>query len=202
MKPSQHIIDEWKALVPDMQPPEHPSFARPPAYFETLPQEILQRIREDARTAETKEEQPTDPETLSWPRSMPYHLPEAYFEQLPASTFEKIVASGNTRKMRPGRRLWMHMSVAAAVAAIIAVGGIRFYQAQHLQRSFDEELAQLPEQAIEEYLDDHIGLSDDEALNPDDAQGSSGISRFTEGISNDALEQYLNDYDFDDDVHN
>lgn len=118
----------------------------PGGYFDKLPEHIL-------ATAQNK---------IS--KELAYIVPEGYFDQLPGAILGKVKKERETPKKKT-IPLWKNLAWAAAAVVLLSVG-FEIYKiaAPTETANVEQQLAQLPNGAINEYIQAHIDEFDAEMI--------------------------------------
>jgi hypothetical protein len=196
MSVNKNILKELEELVPGFGWPEkHVDFEVPEGYFTELPDAVLNRINGHER-----EELPVP---LS--RENAFDTPAGYFENLPLRILNKINEENKKTpvvRLPRSRRKWPNWAAAAAIAAFVAAGGMLWLIPPRLQNnpqasiSFNQQLASLSNQAIEQYLSTQINSSNMNEvyknLSDQDLQDA-----LTSGLSTSAIKEYLQNNELD-----
>lgn len=141
MNEGEKIQKELENIAPEIQwNRQRPDFNIPEGYFQQTEKDILARIQiEEAEKTLTR--QPA------------YQVPEGYFQELPQQVLETI-HSGHQVKLLPRyRRQRSNWPVAAAIAILVGVAGLLSISRQSTAPSFNNQLAGIGENALEQYLD-------------------------------------------------
>lgn len=162
-----------RLLIESMRTEDQDGFKVPGNYFK----ELSSRIEESVTIENLKVLAPSDGFTL----------PEGYFADL--SERINIRVEKSAKQNTPVRRLftsWVSYAAAACITAVIATG-IYFNSDT---RNFNEQLSEVPDQEIINYLQAHSTAGDTpfiiETLNPEE------LGQVTPEVSADELEQYIN----------
>jgi len=141
---------------------------------------------------------------LTISKAGPYQVPDQYFEQFPDTLLKKLKEPKEPARVIAIGRRWVKYAAAAVVAGVIAVAGW-LYSGKDIQNSsliaamdkhLEEEMAEISEEAMLEYTNPtstiYYGLAS--AL-PEEIS-DYGSDDLLEDISDDALQQYVQEYDF------
>lgn len=186
---NKSILKELEEIVPGFKWPEnHAEFDIPEGYFQQFPDTVLNKIN-DSRGKELP---------ISLKSRNIYEAPAGYFESLPAKVLSKIKEDSKETsviKLPRKHRNWQNWAVAAAIAAVVATGGL-IWLAPHPKNgqqplfSLNRQLASVSDQAIEQYLSTQINSSNvNEVYNDLSDQDLQDI--LTNGLSTSAIEEYL-----------
>ena len=196
MSVNKNILKELEELESGFGWPEkHADFKVPEGYLTQLPDTVLNRIKGGER-----EELP-----VSLSRENAFGTPAGYFENLPSRILNKINEENKKAplvRLPRSRRKWPNWAAAAAIAAFVAVGGMWWLIPPRLQNnrqasiSFNQQLASVSDEAIEQYLSTQINSSNINEvyknLSDQDLQDA-----LTNDLSTSAIKEYLQNNDLD-----
>ncbi len=162
-----------RIFIESLHVKENNGFAVPESYFEELTSRIEASVRiENIRTNDV---------------SGGFTIPDAYFDDLSSRISTRVQES--TKRETPVRKLftsWISYAAAACVTAMIATG---IYLNTN-SYNFDEQLAEVPDEEIINYLQAHSTAGDTpfiiENINPDE------LEKVTPEVTADELELYIN----------
>lgn len=172
-------ISPFLAAIPRVNP-----FSVPYGYFNALESNLLDSI------ALAREPSPTGVTTN------PFELPAGYFEGLAEKITARAAGSDAPNRREapvvslPGRKrvLWKPLAAAAVMAGVIVATAVYVHHRQ--AQSFDRQLAAVPDQAIEQYLQYHTDVFDNDLL----YNSVKADSRAFEGIDNSLPSDDIRDY--------
>lgn len=181
MNEGENIRKELENIAPEIQwKREFPDFSIPEGYFGQATREIWDKIQvEEGEKALSK--------------TLPYQVPDGYFDQLPQKVLEKVQDTPRIISLPRQRRRRYDWAMAAAIAAIVALAGLLSQpnRPAGTHHSLDLQLATISNNAIEQYLDNHLSSLNTEDLyeylNPQDQQDP-----MIHDVSSQAIEEYLN----------
>ena len=167
----------------------------PEGYFESLPAKLMSRI------SGLKDEQDSEGEAASFldgieKPEMEDEAPEGYFEELPSRVLDRIRkdAPQNPKRSVFSRRVIF--SIAASLALLLSLTWLFFRNPSPEEAGIYAQVEQLTEEEILNAIE--MGeLSDDEILEVMGDQALASLS-FTQEISDQDLEPYLEDIDLND----
>lgn len=162
------IVKELEEIVPGLQlPPTPPPYTVPAGYFAQLPEEVMQRIRQQEADPVQEELAELSPLLASAPRQLPLSTPEGYFNDLS----QKIMAGISQAEQAPARivplrsqkryRTW---AIAASLLVLVALSTMFLLRRNTGAGSVETQLAGLSDQEIIEYLQAHSDAFDNEAI--------------------------------------
>jgi len=162
MPETEKIRAELERLVPGASwPRTYPEGKVPEGYFGTLPGRVLDAVaslEDHAREA-------------SWGKTNPYTVPAGYFDRLPGIIAKKVTPAHPVMMLPRQRRLsrWSSWAAAAVITVLIALSGLLWFSrppSHSTGPSFDQQIASLSSEAIEQYLNTSTSaLNTDELLN-------------------------------------
>jgi len=148
------IRHEWLRLTGGkVQPPGHPDFYVPDAYFTSFPQRLLQRLKEEPSSDILSRDETVLTE-IELPRHVPFAVPEQYFENFPQQLMRRLQTDAVVRSKR--KRLTRLVSYALA-ACLVGFGIMGWWMHQRRQ-SLQARLEHIPTEAIAQYLEQHTDL--------------------------------------------
>ena len=156
-------------------------YALPPGYFERLPGVVLSQAMEKDVVG-------------GLPKMMAYEVPEGYFDKLPQHVMEAIKAEetpAKTKTIPLGRSPWYQVRLAAAAVLLILLGAGVFGIFRQ-NNSFDARIAQVPREAVSEYIQQNIDEFDSQMIESSfdvTAAAVTGPSQLTE----EEITEYLNE---------
>jgi hypothetical protein len=148
-------------------------FDVPEGYFEQLPAGTLQKAKG---------------------RAMPHAVPEGYFEQLPGELLAKLkdeTAPQKGETIPLGQNIWKQVRWAAAAMLVMGIGIGSYVQMAPRSMSVEEQLAQLPQGTIGEYVQNNIDEFDSEMLA--ELAGNSNATSAIEQLNDEDIIHYLNE---------
>lgn len=180
-------------------------FSVPESYFETLSTAVTEHIFNSDQDIEA-----VSPLLASLKKENVYSTPAGYFEQndlartskvnaVPAAVTPKTVEHPSVRTMRLGS--W---AAAAVVFIILGLGAWQFLgtkgtntnhaMAANNKVNYSQKLAQVPNQAIQEYINNHLEEFDVNLIENTVSKSGSNISSASalSGFSDEEIEAYLN----------
>lgn len=153
-------------------------FEMPQGYFESLAANVLNKAASEL---------PIDKPT-------PYTVPAGYFENLPQQVLQRAKDENKqTTKIIPlGNRIWKNVRWAAAAVLMIGLGlgGYNIYNNQK-EPSISAQLAALPQDAINDYIVQHIDEFDTDMLVSN--LSTEGLHNLTNEISEQDILNYLDE---------
>jgi hypothetical protein len=123
-------------------------------------------------------------------KEMPYEVPVGYFANVPEQVLEKVSGRQDAKVVPMGRRKWMRLAVAAAVAGIMVVSGI-FYFNNRGGSSVTSDPAMAVKKASTKELNDFINAT---AVTDDKSQVTVNNSPKAAKIFADVSDKELNDF--------
>jgi hypothetical protein len=161
------IVKELASISPAVANLDHTfPLVVPEGYFESLPDKILQRIREMETPAEELES--LSPLLAGMEKKTPFAVPEGYFESLASRVSIDIAATDQIEPAKPAAparvvsigsfRNWTRYAAAAVVTAVIA--GSAFY----FLRTQDAKTGELANQVVASGQKDTLPVSEDALL--------------------------------------
>jgi len=208
-KKGKDIADELNEVVPGLNLPVAPPFTVPEGYFDTLPEQLLQRVKTTAAKPEPVQEELTalSPLLASVPRHQPQGVPQNYFTTLPNRVMAAIAAQeqapaaqeapAKVIPMRPRRR-YMPWAAAACIAGCLAIGALFLFRGGAVRNtnSLEAQLAAIPDQDIVDYLQAHSDAFDNDAIfsNVSSEDVADELPRISTDLSNlpaEAIQKYL-----------
>ncbi|SFD24845.1 hypothetical protein SAMN05518672_1011256 [Chitinophaga sp. CF118] len=200
----QEELEAISPLLADIN--KTPSLSAPAGYFEQLSAQIMQKINVQ------EELEAISPLLADINKTPSLSAPAGYFEQLSAQIMQKInvqeEAEIQTTVSEPAkvvpmraRRTYLKWAVAACLIALISAGTLFFVQnSQHTTAPVvDNNLADVSDQAIVEYLQAHMDAFDkEELLSLASLNINSGTVPLpeTSEMSSDAIQRYLDNSGF------
>jgi len=183
-------------------------FEVPDGYFDTLEERIASATRLD----KLREEMPSDgfnvpadyfdslSENLQTriaieqaiEKGNEFTVPEDYFSQLEDTILAKTIGANEIKPEAKVRRLipgWFKYAAAACITAVIATG-VYINSRQNESQSIEQQLAEIPEQEIVNYLQAYSSLGDGEVI-AEHLEKTNNIPRTEDGISKQEIEEYL-----------
>jgi hypothetical protein len=207
MKTRKEISDELSAIssLPEELSAVSP-FEVPAGYFESFPEQMLQKIRSLDHSIENEGDALLSPLMAGLRSKQPFSVPEGYFDKLPGNLVKESRPSAKVIRMDPV--FYRRMLAAAAVVAVIAAGGWFFVSSS--QKSGGTAVASatvgisdkllhdqahiIPESEIASYLDSNDVIDGDDQvsdLNP----GGDLAALMLSDVSDEELQNYL-DHDY------
>jgi hypothetical protein len=162
------IVKELEEIVPGLQlPPSPPPYAVPAGYFENLPEQVMQRVRQQEADAVQEELAELSPLLASAARQLPLSTPEGYFNDLS----QKIMAGISQAEEAPARvsplrsrKRYLSWAVAASLLVLVGLSTMFLLRRSTGTGSFESQLASVSDQEIVEYLQSHSDAFDNEAI--------------------------------------
>ena len=150
----------------------------PEGYFNALPQQILDKAKETKENAS---------------KEMPFSVPDGYFNSLPDEILQKAKDADErpaTRTIPLRRNRWHSVRLAAAAVLLILIGfaGFQWFKSDP---SVQQELAAVPDSAIQSYIQYHIDEFDTDMLALYLPEGSG--SNISSQVTDEDIIQYLNE---------
>jgi hypothetical protein len=166
------------------------TYAVPEGYFNALPKLVMARIKagQNEVAAELNEIAPLL-NTIS--KAPVYAVPEGYFNQFSAPVpAAKVVKMGSSRR-------WMQLAVAAVTMGVLVTGAFLFTDqrqqgldyAQYQSIDAQAALKDLPDETLIDYLESHAALSGSDVVEESANTESNGLQM----ISDEELSNFVND---------
>ena len=150
-------------------------FNVPEGYFNSLSESLETRITiEQAETGSA------------------FIVPEGYFDQLQNKILAKTVGANEVQPEAKVRRLvsgWFKYAAAACITAVVATG-VYLNSRHNKSQSIEQQLAEIPEQEIVNYLQAYSSLGDGEVI-AEHLEKTNNIPRTEDGFSKQEIEDYL-----------
>ncbi|MFB6455467.1 hypothetical protein ACE38W_09380 [Chitinophaga sp. Hz27] len=189
-------------------------YTAPDGYFESLPAIILQRINNESELSVDAELEELSPFLAAMPRKSPFSVPSDYFNQI--DYFNPIDEQVTPRPTpvipinRPAKRNnWMKWAAAACLAALVSTSAIHFLSGnRHNDTSyFENELANISDDAIISYLQNHADPLDNESIYAQVAQSGQAAkmdnaNQTGEESPTSALEKFQQEADLSNELPN
>lgn len=169
-----------------------PAFGMPEGYFE----EFSARLMDNIKKEEINEELAEFPRLSTVPRINPFSVPEGYFESLTNTIGHKKFEQQPGRVVQMGRQLNLYKKclIAAAVAGVISVGVVLFSR-EASTTSIDNQLAQITDQEMIDYLQYRTDDFDNENIfanaSTEATEDSITAISLPEGLTEDDMEAIL-----------
>jgi hypothetical protein len=143
MQKNNEILKELEQLQSSLaKMPRVMPYAVPENYFSSLPEQVLAQALDSETSAVL-------------PKAVPFEVPKGYFDSLPDQLLKAAKSSEEkpkTKVISLGETIWKKTRFAAAAIVLLALGtGI--FQLSDRQNSFEHKLAQLPVEAVSEYVE-------------------------------------------------
>lgn len=193
-KLSESDGSNWEEEAPLLASIERESADEAPeGYFDDLPSTIMAKI---AALSEEEEWEAEAPTLAAIDKTEKDDVPEGYFDELPQKVLDRIDQEKG-KKTAPGRnRMMIWFSAAAAIILLLTVGYFTLSTSTPQESEIFAEVEQLTEDEILNAIE--MGeISDDEILELMGDQALASLS-FTQEISDEDLEPYLEDIDLED----
>lgn len=173
--------DDIALPLPDKQMPYH----TPEGYFESFAENTLKNVQK------TVSKEPA------------YIVPEGYFDQLPAQMLEK--AKQEWARPEPRRKvipLWKNLAWAAAAILVLGIGFDIYRSANKAETvTTEEQLAQLSNGTINEYIQSNIDEFDTEIIVAD-MNTATTATPSPQQLQEDEIIEYLNETGWNETVNN
>lgn len=142
-------------------------FTAPSGYFDSFATQLKQQVVPDNSV-------------------VPFDVPENYFNNLPAEILSTI--KQEERTSIPARKsFWQPMRWAAAAVLIIAIGLGTYRTIIPQSLNIQQELSEIPEATITNYIQEHIDEFDTEII----ASNSTDLQPELANLNNTEIENYL-----------
>lgn len=172
-----------QALEPVLNLPKTMPYEVPAGYFEGLAKSVMTQV-----------EVPSLPLT----KETAYEVPAGYFESLPAQILAKAKQEETAKKATKTIALPIWKTVTRAVAAILVIGigfGLLRYLNANSPLNAEAQLAALPKDSINEYVQLHIDEYEADAIAGTLEQAD--VVTLTNKLSAEEIENYLNETGWD-----
>lgn len=171
------------ATEPVLNLPKGMPYEVPAGYFEGLTNSVLAQVDEPA---------------LLLPKVVAYEVPAGYFENLPAQVIAKAKQEEASLKASKTIAFLVWKTVTRAAAAILVIG-IGFGSLRYLNTdkpmTAEGQLAALPKDSINEYVQLHIDEYEADAIASTLEQAD--VTTLTNKLSAEEIENYLNETGWD-----
>ncbi len=164
---------------PALHLPKLMPYELPAGYFDALADSVLAQVKEPA---------------LPFTKELPYAVPSGYFDKLPEDVLSKVKLY-NTDKtfVFP---VWKTIRWAAAAMLLLGAGfGLYTYMNNTTSPDVHEQLAMLSKDSISAYVDMHIDEFELETIAS--ALEAGDVSTLTDKLSDEEIERYLNETDWE-----
>ena len=176
-------IKAEQAAEPVLHLPKAMPYEVPAGYFEGLAKSVMMQV-----------EEPSLPLT----KEMAYEVPAGYFENLPAQVIAKAKQEEAPQKAPKTIAFPVWKTVTRAAAAILVIG-IGFGSLRYLNTdkpmTAEGQLAALPKDSINEYVQLHIDEYEADAITGTLEQAD--VTTLTNKLSAEEIENYLNETGWD-----
>lgn len=163
----KEIVDELGQVAPELAPLGHPpDFDLPHGYFNRFPGQLISRIKEIENSEDVAAElAELSPTLASLPRKTPYYAPADYFGELDRKLVQNKEAEPTAKILPLNKRikLFKRCLAAAAIAGVISLGAV-FIAREYSGNALDRQLAQISDQEIVDYLQNHTDDFDNENI--------------------------------------
>lgn len=190
----REIAGEWKDTSGKLP------YTLPNDYFETLPDQILLKIKDlEIRQVPIAELKALSPRLAELPKTVPFHVPGDYFEGLVPTILARVKGPSvsKTFGFRRSSFRWQY-ALAASVITVVLGSSLLFFH-QNSMRNLDGQLAKVSDQEIMEYLENHSDVFDNEVILKNLSEKSLSAENAVQELPNDQLQKYLEDHAIVDD---
>ncbi|NIG52914.1 hypothetical protein [Chitinophaga sp. Cy-1792] len=189
-------------------------YTAPDGYFQSLPAIILQRIHHENESSVEEELEELSPFLAAMPRKSPFSVPTDYFNQLDFINHNDEQVTPRPTPVipinRPAKRNnWKKWAAAACLAAIVSTSALHFLNGAHHHDTsyFEQELANISDEAIVSYLQNHADPLDNESIFAQVAQSGQlnkmdDAAQTGEQSPTSALDKYLQEADLSNELPN
>ncbi len=123
-------------------------------------------------------------------RDMPHGIPEGYFDALPQQLLQAAKSNETTIKQTKGRNIWLNARWAAAAMLILFIGLGSYRVLTPQTLTIQQQLEEIPETAILAYVQDNIDDFDTEYI-VSNMDNANTIQTQAENLNDETIEYYL-----------
>lgn len=186
MTQGENIRKELEEIAPEIHGRlPSPDFNVPDGYFRNFAFKTLDRIHSEEKAEENEFRH-------KFPKRNVYAVPEGYFAGTPQKVLEKIQNRRSAIPLPRRRKYQSGWAVAACMAAFVALAGILTMPKNTTQKPLDSQLANISENAIEQYLNNHLSPLNSEEIY-DYITTSDVENAITHNLSTQDIQEYLED---------